>query len=46
MIRSAGPLGSCGEMKRLAMTLREQQIDAAKLDAAIAANLRKLGYGL
>ena len=32
-------------MKRLAKTLREQQKEAAKLDAAIAANLRELGYG-
>jgi type I restriction enzyme M protein len=33
------------KMKRLAATLREQQAEAAKLDAAIAANLRELGYG-
>jgi hypothetical protein len=26
-------------------TLREQQADATKLDAAIAANLNELGYG-
>lgn len=45
MIRSAGPLRPCGEMKRLA-ALREQQAEAAKLDAAIAANLRELGYAL
>ncbi len=32
------------KMKRLAATLREQQADAAKLDAAIAANLKELGY--
>ena len=32
-------------MKRLAATLREQQAEAAKLDAAIAANLKELGYG-
>jgi type I restriction enzyme M protein len=31
-------------MKRLATTLREQQAEAAKLDAAIAANLKELGY--
>ena len=31
-------------MKRLTATLREQQKDAAKLDAAIAANLNELGY--
>jgi type I restriction enzyme M protein len=33
------------KMKRLTETLREQQIEAATLDAAIAANLRELGYG-
>jgi type I restriction enzyme M protein len=33
------------KMKRLAATLREQQAEAAKLDAAIAANLEELGYG-
>ena len=33
------------KMKRLTATLREQQAEAAKLDAAIAANLRDLGYG-
>ncbi len=33
------------KMKRLAGTLREQQAEAAKLDAAIAANLMELGYG-
>jgi type I restriction enzyme M protein len=32
-------------MNRLVATLREQQTEAAKLDAAIAANLRELGYG-
>ena len=32
------------KMKRLAATLREQQAEAAKLDAAIAANLKELGY--
>jgi hypothetical protein len=26
-------------------TMREQQAEVAKLDAAIAANLRELGYG-
>ncbi|MFZ1631119.1 MAG: N-6 DNA methylase, partial [Anaerolineae bacterium] len=34
------------KMARLAATLHEQQIEAAKLDAAIAANLKELGYGL
>ena len=29
----------------LTETLREQQTEAAKLDAAIAANLKELGYG-
>jgi type I restriction enzyme M protein len=32
-------------MRRLAGTLREQQAEAAKLDATIAANLRELGHG-
>jgi hypothetical protein len=32
-------------MKRLAATLREQQAEAKNLDAAIAANLKGLGYG-
>lgn len=34
------------KMQRLATTLREQQGEAAKLDAAIAANLKELGYGV
>ena len=33
------------KMKSLTVTLREQQKEAAKLDAAIAANLKELGYG-
>jgi type I restriction enzyme M protein len=33
------------KMQRLTATLREQQAEAAKLDAAIAANLGELGYG-
>ena len=33
------------KMRRLTATLREQRAEAAKLDAAIAANLRDLGYG-
>jgi type I restriction enzyme M protein len=33
------------KMKRLSATLREQRAEAAKLDAAIAANLKELGYG-
>ena len=33
------------KMRRLVTTLREQQAEAAKLDAAIAANLKELGYG-
>ena len=33
------------KMKRLSATLRQQQEEAAKLDAAIAANLKALGYG-
>jgi type I restriction enzyme M protein len=33
------------KMQRLVTQLREQQAEAAKLDEAIAANLKKLGYG-
>lgn len=33
------------KMRRLAATLREQQAEGARLDAAIGANLRELGYG-
>jgi type I restriction enzyme M protein len=33
------------KMNRLTATLREQQAKAAKLDAAIAASLKELGYG-
>jgi type I restriction enzyme M protein len=33
------------KMQRLTATLREQQAEAAKLDAAIAANLKELGHG-
>jgi type I restriction enzyme M protein len=33
------------KMRRLTTTLREQQAEAAKLDAAITANLKELGYG-
>jgi len=33
------------KMQRLTATLRQQQAEAAKLDAAIAANLKELGYG-
>jgi len=33
------------KMKRLTATLRQQEAEAAKLDAAIAANLKELGYG-
>jgi type I restriction enzyme M protein len=32
-------------MMRLTTTLREQQAEAAKLAAAIAPNLKELGYG-
>ncbi len=32
------------KMKRLVATVREQQAEAASLDAAIAANLKELGY--
>ncbi|MGC8724881.1 MAG: type I restriction-modification system subunit M [Acidobacteriota bacterium] len=34
------------KMARLVAQLREQQAEAAKLDAAIAANLKELGYGV
>ena len=33
------------KMNRLVADLREQQAVAAKLDTAIAANLKELGYG-
>jgi len=33
------------KMRRLTATLYQQQAEAAKLDAAIAANLKELGYG-
>jgi type I restriction enzyme M protein len=33
------------KMRRLVTTLGQQQVEAAKLDAEIAANLRELGYG-
>jgi len=33
------------KMTRLAATFRTQQAEAARLDAAIAANLKELGYG-
>jgi type I restriction enzyme M protein len=33
------------KMKRLTTTLRQQQAEASKLDAAITANLKELGYG-
>jgi type I restriction enzyme M protein len=33
------------KMQRLTTTLREQQAEGVKLDAAIAANLKELGYG-
>jgi hypothetical protein len=32
-------------MRRLVVTLQEQQAEAAKLDAVIAANLQEFGYG-
>ena len=32
-------------MTRFIAMLREQQAEAAKLDAAIAANLKELGFG-
>jgi type I restriction enzyme M protein len=33
------------KMKRLAATLRQQQSEGSRLDKAIAANLKELGYG-
>jgi type I restriction enzyme M protein len=33
------------KMRQITGTPREQQAEAAKLDAAIAANLKELGYG-
>ena len=33
------------KMQRLVAQLRERQAEAAKLDAAIAASLKELGYG-
>jgi type I restriction enzyme M protein len=33
------------KIKRLTVTLREQQAKAARLDGAISANLKELGYG-
>ena len=33
------------KMNRLVATLREQQAEAANLDAAIDENLKELGYG-
>jgi len=33
------------KLKRLTATLREQQTEAAKLDAAIEVNLKELWYG-
>jgi type I restriction enzyme M protein len=33
------------KMKRLTAMLQQQQIEAAKLEAAISANLKELGYG-
>jgi type I restriction enzyme M protein len=33
------------KMKRLTAALSEQQVESAKLNAAIAASLRELGYG-
>ena len=33
------------KMKRLTAMLRQQQAEAAKLDATIVANLKELGYG-
>jgi type I restriction enzyme M protein len=34
------------KVHRSTTTLREEQAEAAKLDVAIAANLKELGYGV
>jgi type I restriction enzyme M protein len=44
--RQAGGEPFDEKMKRLTATLREQQAEAAKLDEAIARNLKELGYGV
>ncbi|WP_370566590.1 hypothetical protein [Cyanobium sp. LEGE 06143] len=33
------------KMRRLTATLREQQLEGARLNASIDANLQELGYG-
>jgi type I restriction enzyme M protein len=33
------------KMKRFTATLRDQMVEGRKLDAAIEANLKELGYG-
>ncbi|MBC7232149.1 MAG: N-6 DNA methylase [Chloroflexi bacterium] len=43
--RQAGGEPFYEKMKRLTAQLREQQAEAVRLDAAIAANLKELGYG-
>ena len=35
----------CGKLKARLVGVREQQAEATKLDAAIAANLKGLGFG-
>ncbi len=42
---SAATVGYEAQLWQMADALREQQAQAAKLDAAIAANLKDLGYG-
>jgi hypothetical protein len=39
------PTGLTADRVAVWTTLRPQQSEAAKLDAAIAANLKELGYG-
>ncbi len=42
---NAATVGYEADLWRMADALREQHSEAAKLDAAIAANLKDLGYG-
>jgi type I restriction enzyme M protein len=44
VVRTEAGFGDTGYGGSVAQ-LREQQAEAAKLDAAIAANLKELGYG-
>ena len=44
-LRVSGRPDAAVPERRLTATLREQTEEAARLDTAIAANLRELGYG-